>query len=338
MFKKLLLLIIFALVLGTAIITWAFSNYNSPANYTETKHIVIQKGSGTKKIMHQLAAESMIENPFITAVIAKFEGSGDLKFGEYLFEPGLSPSQIIEKIKRGEVVIRKLTIPEGKTSFEIMEILGEAQGLMGDIPADIPEGSILPQTYLYQYGDTYQKLISKMQSDMQNTLKRLWEFRRMDIPVKTPEEALILASIVEKETGLDGERGLVASVFTNRMRINMPLQSDPTAIYGITGGTPLGRMPLGADMKHNSAYNTYINKGLPPTPICHPGTSAIEAVLNPPDTSYLYFVADGKGGHNFSGSLAAHNQNVNVYRKVQKAPQNTKKKERMKSEMMIRPR
>lgn len=338
MFRKIILAFILLIIISSACVYWAFSTFETSTNYPEAKHIIIQKGSGTQKIMNQLEAEGLIKYPRITALISKYQGNGELKFGEYLFAPNLTPKQIIEKIKRGDVVVRKVTIPEGKSSFEIMEILGELEGLSGEIPANIPEGSILPQTYFYQYGDSYEKLIAKMQADMQTALQRMWEFRQLNIPIRTPEEAVILASIVEKETGVDGERGLVASVFTNRLRIGMPLQSDPTAIYGITGGTPLGRMPLSADMKYNSEYNTYINKGLPPTPICHPGVDAIEAVLNPPDTSYLYFVANGSGGHNFSGNLSGHNKNVTTYRKVQKATKSTKKKERMKSEMMIRAR
>jgi UPF0755 protein len=199
-----------------------------------------------------------------------------------------------------------------------MEIMGDIEGLVGNFPDDIEEGAVLPQTYTYHYGDDYEDVVLTMKVAMKNNIETLWNQRQQGLPLNNPYEALILASIVQKEAGNLAEMPLVASAFINRLRIGMPLQSDPTAVYGITGGAPLGRLPLAADMKHDSPYNTYKIKALPPGPICNPGLDALKAVLNPPATDYLYFVANGQGGHNFSSSLADHNNFVADYREVRK--------------------
>ncbi len=337
MLKKLFVLSIIGFLVVVALFFWANSVYNSAGDYTETKHIIIEKGAGTSKIINVLAENGAISNPTTLKILARVKGLNGLRYGEYLLEPGLSPAQIFEKMQKGEVVIRKVTVAEGKTVYEIIEILQKSEGLTGEIPQDIKEGSLMPQTYYYQWGDTYESIIKQMQDQMAEMVKRMWEFRRMDIPVNTPEEAVILASIVEKETGNADERSLVASVFTNRLKMGMPLQSDPTAVYGITAGAPLGRLPTGADMRSDNPYNTYKIPGLPPGPICNPGLASIEAVLNPADTNYIYFVADGLGGHNFSTGLKEHNQNVNTYRKARNEQKRSSVNARQKSEMIIRP-
>ena len=340
MFKKLLIVSAIFLILALAGFIWANNSYNSAGNYTDTKHIIIEKGSGTASILNQLSAAGAIKHPTLLRVVARMKGLKNLRYGEYLLEPHLSPKQIFERLHKGEVVVRKITVTEGKTVYDVVELLTKAEGLTGEIPQDIKEGSLMPQTYYYQWGDSYKSIIKQMQNQMAENLKRMWEFRRMDIPLTTPEQALILASIVEKETGNADERPLVASVFTNRLKTHMPLQSDPTAVYGITAGAPLGHLPTGADMKSQNPYNTYIIPALPPGPICNPGIATIEAVLNPADTSYIFFVANGQGGHNFSSGLAEHNKNVNVYRKARKAivANSVKSKEaRQKSGMIIKP-
>lgn len=337
MFKKLVIAVVLFAILGIGVLIWGDSVYNEPGSYTEQKHIIIKKGSGVSSILSQLADEGVIDNALLMRFMTKLKGDGNFRFGEYLFEPGLSPAQVFEKLTEGSVVVRKITIPEGKTVYEIIEIINKSEGLSGELPKEIPEGSILPQTYYYQWGDSYEQVIGQMQKAMKQVVDSLWEFRRMDIPITTKEEAVILASIVEKETGGADERPLVASVFINRLKKGMPLQSDPTSIYGITAGAPLGRLPSGADMKDDNPYNTYRIPALPPGPICNPGTDSIEAVLNPPDTSYLFFVADGMGGHNFSTGLADHNRNVNEYREVVREYRKGLSN-RQKSEMIIKPR
>lgn len=337
MLKKLFVVSIIGFLLFVALFLWANNVYTSAGNYTDTKHIIIEKGAGTSAIINKLSEAGAINNPSLLKVMARLKKLKDLRYGEYILEPGLSPEQIFDKLRKGEVVVRKITVAEGKTVYEVLEILQQAEGLTGDIPATILEGSLLPQTYYYQWGDTYESVIKQMQIQMSEAVKRMWEFRRMDIPVKTPEEAVILASIVEKETGNPDERALVASVFSNRLKIGMPLQSDPTAVYGLTGGAPLGRLPSGADMRSDNLYNTYKIPGLPPGPICNPGAASIEAVLNPADTNYLYFVADGFGGHNFSTGLKEHNQNVNEYRKARTEAKRSGLNARQKSNMIIKP-
>jgi UPF0755 protein len=204
-------------------------------------------------------------------------------------------------------------------------VLEREELLEGAFPADIAQGSLLPETYHYVYGDTRIDMVQRMQKAMTSTLDELWEKRRMDTPITTKEQALILASIVEKETGVAGERPLVASVFVNRLRKGMLLQTDPTVIYAMNKGVnkndglgPLGRRLLSKDLEIDSPYNTYKNAGLPPGPIANPGADSIAAVLDPEKNDYFYFVADGKGGHIFSKTLAEHNANVAKWRKIRK--------------------
>ena len=297
---------------------WAENYYNSPINLMADKTVIVKKGSNTTQIAGLLSEAGVIKYPKIFTEIAKIKKQTHPKFGEYLFPRNISPKEILEKLEKGDVVIRKITIPEGKTTFDIMEILKQTPGLEGQPPEGIPEGSLMPTTYRYQWGDSFNDVISGMQKEMAKTMADLWAKRNPNIIITTPEQALILASIVEKETGADGERGLVASVFSNRLKKGMKLESDPTAVYGITKGAPLGRMPSSEDMHSNTEYNTYVIPALPPTPICNPGKAAIEAVLNPPETEYLFFVANGKGGHNFGKTLAEHNANIQLYREALK--------------------
>ena len=225
----------------------------------------------------------------------------------------------MEILRSGETVVRRLTIPEGLTSQEIVAVVASAEGLRGDLVATPGEGSLLPETYHYSWNDERGQLIERMAAAQQELLDELWANRDPDLPLASPEEALILASIVEKETAVDGERALVASVFFNRLKRSMRLQSDPTVVYGITQGQgPLGRALTRADLNAPSAYNTYLIDGLPPGPIANAGRAALVAVFHPASTSYLYFVADGSGGHAFAETLEEHNQNVAKWRKLQR--------------------
>jgi len=309
----------FFVFLLLALLGWFYANHyyktplatNAYGNQDNiSQNIMIPKGSSLKSIAELLAREEIIKHPQFFYYMARFTGQTNPKHGEYEFTSYYSPKAILEKLEKGDVVIRKFTIPEGRTSYDIIEILKSAEGLAGELPETIAEGSILPSTYFYHYGDKYETIIARMQHNMQTTVEELWKKRAEGLPINTPEEAIILASIVEKETGLDGERGMVASVFTNRLRKGMRLESDPTAVYGITLGKPLDEKVRAKHVRHESPYNTYLIDRLPPTPIAAPGIESIKAVLNPPETPYYYFVANGKGGHNFAKNLNEHNKNV----------------------------
>lgn len=295
---------------------WGLNYYETDNLQRQDKTIIVKPGSSIKRIANQLEDESIISFAPVFEIAARITKQTNPKVGEYKFEAGTSPEQILKKLEDGDVVIRKFTIPEGKTSFEILEILAGLEAVEGELPEYLDEGSILPSTYHYHYGDNYSKIIKKMKDDMSNLLAEEWENRKEGLPLKSPYEALILASIVEKETGLDGERGLVASVFTNRLNKPMRLESDPTAVYGITKGKPLGEKVHARHVRHDNEYNTYKIDRLPPTPICAPGIDAIKAVMNPPESEYFFFVANGEGGHNFGKTLAEHNKNVQIYREA----------------------
>ncbi|HAX91061.1 MAG TPA: endolytic transglycosylase MltG [Rhodospirillaceae bacterium] len=279
---------------------------------TETKTIVIPRGSSVSEITTLLDQNNILIHPILFRITARFLAKDQLKAGEYQFTPGLNVMEVAALLRDGKVVLRQVTAAEGLTSHEIATILQNTPALTGEVKTVPPEGSLLPETYRFTHGDSRESLIDRMQKDAAAMLAELWEGREGNLPLKSPREALILASIVEKETGkLAAERPLVASVFINRMRVRMPLQSDPTVIYALTGGTgSLGRSLTRADLSTDSPYNTYMNAGLPPTPICNPGRAAMMAVLHPEKSDYLYFVANGTGGHAFAKTLTEHNQNV----------------------------
>ena len=242
-----------------------------------------------------------------------------LKAGEFAFSHGVSAKGAAQVLINGKTVTRRLTIAEGLTAFQVFDQLVATNGLEDTF--DVPlEGSVLPETYYFSYGDTRSELIKRMVRAMDNNLNRLWQERASGLPFKEPNEALILASIVEKETGVKAERARIAGVFINRLKKGMRLQSDPTVVYGLSKGDgPLGRSLMRADLKKKTPYNTYTINGLPPGPICNPGLAAIRAVLNPQYTDELYFVADGKGGHVFAKNLKEHNRNAAKWRKIRDA-------------------
>ncbi len=282
--------------------------------------VVLPKGSGVVAIGQALEKAGAIENANIFRLATRYRGKGrDLRFGEYEFSAGASVDQIIDQIVRGDVVQRRVTVAEGKTSWEIAKLLNENEELQGDPVEAPPEGVLAPDTYFFQKGETRADLLNRMQEAQATTLAELWEGRAENLPLDTPEDALILASIVEKETGLAGERPQVAAVFVNRLRQGIRLQSDPTIIYGITEGKgPLGRGIRRSEIDRKTDWNTYQIDGLPKTPIANPGLDAIAAVLNPPETEFLFFVADGTGGHAFASTLAEHNRNVARWRQIER--------------------
>ena len=315
------------------IITIVFiQSMSAPGPLMEDKTIIIEKGMGAGQIATKLEQESIIASPFVFKSAMKIFGKGTLQAGEYRFYKNMSVLKVLEKLETGKVVQRQITIPEGLTSYEVVRLLNEDNNLEGQLDKVPAEGTLLPETYSYNLGETKLDKIKRMQSDMQETLDQLWEARQKDLPIKTKEEALILASIIEKETGVAGERAKVAGVFINRLNINMPLQTDPTVIYAHTMGRhknngkgPLGRRLLRKDMEIDSPYNTYKYPGLPPGPIANPGKESIEAALNPEKHEYLYFVADGTGGHIFGKTLEEHNYNAANWRKIRKEKEEKQK-------------
>jgi UPF0755 protein len=281
---------------------------------------VIPKGEGVTAIAERLEREGIITDRRIFVFSAYyFAVQGDLKAGEYEIRKHASMRGVLDKLVEGRAVLHKVSIPEGLTSEQIVGRLNAHKMLKGEITTIPSEGSMLPDTYKFSRGMTRQDLIERMKAEQRKYVNRLWEKRQPDLPVKTPREAIILASIVEKETGRADERSRVAGVFVNRLKKGIPLQSDPTIIYGIVGGKgTLGRGILKSELEKKTPYNTYKIKGLTPTPIANPGRAAIEAVLNPAKTEDLYFVADGTGGHAFAPSLAKHNANVAQWRKIER--------------------
>ncbi len=318
--KKIFLgLVIFA-VLAALYGSYSFYRYYQP-NDLPTQTLIIPPGTGSRGAVALLKVQGLV--PSLPEMIVPLVLSGHLhalKAGEYEFAGGSSPAQVIAKIARGEIVVHKVTIPEGWTSYQIKTALMAEPLLTGEV-GQLPEGSILPDTIHFQRGEARAAVIARMQKAQQELLAKLWATRTVDAMIATPEQALILASIVERETGVDAERGPVAGVFINRLHEGMYLQTDPTVIYGLEqlqGGAPLGRLLTHADLERDTIYNTYTRPGLPPAPICHPGKASIEAALRPAATDALYFVATGSGGHRFAATLKEHEANVAAYRAVMK--------------------
>jgi UPF0755 protein len=302
-----------------------YHQYESPGPLDAERTIIVPKGEGRREIAERLEREGIITNrwTFIGGHLLQsmFGGkrSADLKAGEYEIAARSSMRQVMETIASGKSILYKVTIPEGLTSQQIVERLKGEENLTGEIQSRPAEGSLLPDTYQFSKGDSRQEIIDKMQAEMQKTVAKMWENRSPDLPLRSIEEAVTFASIVEKETGQADERGRVAAVFYNRLKKGMRLQSDPTIIYGITGGAgALGRGITKAEIETKTAYNTYQINGLPPGPIANPGRAALEATFNPAKTNDLFFVADGTGGHTFSETLKEHNMAVQKWRQVEK--------------------
>jgi len=282
--------------------------------------VVIEKGTGLSGMASELERQGVIDdaNIFVAGVIISGK-QGAMKAGEYAIPAGASMARVMTILSEGKAIQFKVTIAEGLTSAQVVEILNSKEDLTGAIDQIPPEGSLLPETYSYPRRTPRQEIINQMQRAQATVLADLWASRAPGLPLKTPEEAVILASIVEKETGQPGERRQVASVFINRLKRNMRLQSDPTIIYGITGGKgPLGRAIFQSDIDKPTEYNTYQINGLPPTPIANPGRAALQATLDPDSTNFLFFVADGTGGHAFAATLAEHTSNVARWRQIER--------------------
>ncbi len=287
----------------------------------QTKTIIVEKGASVAKIAAYLLQSDVIDNAIIFRLGIQYYGmTAKLRAGEYAVPAKASMQSVASIIASGKTVKRRLTIAEGLLSVQILEAVRAAPGLKGDIPKSaLKEGAFLPETYFYSYGDTRAALLFRMRQKLNSELIRIWRKRPQGSLLRSADEALVLASIIEKETGKSAERAHVSGVFHNRLRLGMALQSDPTVAYGVTLGKSTLNRPLSkTDLRTASPFNTYLIKGLPPTPIANPGVAAIRAAVLPIKTSDLYFVADGTGGHAFARTLREHNRNVARWRKLRK--------------------
>ncbi|WP_417492943.1 endolytic transglycosylase MltG [Maricaulis sp.] len=302
---------------------WLQAEFVSPGPALEETVITLPRGTGLVRISNELEAAGLVRDGRVFRAAVTLDG-GDraLRAGEYAVPAEASMAQIYELLRSGRTVQHSVTFAEGLTSAMIVAVLQEADVLTGEITEIPAEGTILPETYLVDRGTSRQAVIDRMLAAQSELLDELWPHRAENLPFETREEAIILASVVEKETGVASERPEVAAVFVNRLRRGMRLESDPTIIYGITGGEPLGRGLRRSELDNaNNAWNTYQNDGLPPTPIANPGAESIAAVLNPAESRALFFVADGTGGHAFAATYAEHQRNVARWRQIERARQ-----------------
>lgn len=314
-----------AAVLGVGLVAVAVSLYllariDAPGPLAEDKTLLIPKGSGTFDIAEQLSRAGVVSDEYLfAAAVAAVGRDVSLKAGEYQFAAGLSMRGVIDLLQSGKTVVHRLTVPEGYTTAQILEVLRAAHGLFGEIEGKPGEGTLLPETYHYTWGDSRQALVERMRAGLKKAADDVWAKRDAGLPLKSREEMIVLASIVERETGIAAERPRVAAVFVNRLRHGMKLQSDPTVIYGLSnGGGSIDRQLSKADLAAKHPYNTYVIDGLPPGPIANPGLASLQAVAHPAESDELYFVADGTGGHVFAKTLADHNRNVARWRRLEK--------------------
>ena len=295
-------------------------SFEAPGPLIEATVVHIPRGSGLSDTARQLESAGAVRSAGYFALGSWLRGgSRSLKAGEYVIPVSASMEAIYEKIRSGEVLQRKVLIPEGSTAAEVVATLAENPFLSGSAPEAPEHGTVAPNTYFFVRGEERSAILERMRRAQRDILEELWPRRDAGLPFETPGEALVLASIIEKETAVPEERSRVASVFVNRLRKGMRLQSDPTVIFGLTAGRePLGRRLRRSDLEFESPYNTYRIRGLPPGPICNPGRASIEAALHPAETDFLYFVADGSGGHAFAKTLDEHNRNVARWRRIQR--------------------
>jgi len=322
---------LFALILIVSILSAAAAAYGwfwlqnevaKPGPMAQETEFTVERGEGFASIADRLQLEGLIPDKRVLRLHARIEGvESAIKAGSYIVPARASVSEVLTQLVEGDVVQFRLTIPEGLTTAQILRRVEAAEQLNGDMPErEFEEGVLLPDTYAFGAGTTRTQFIERMEVAQDALLEQLWDSRQADLPINTPYEAVILASVVEKETASADERPLVAGLFVGRLKKGMRLESDPTIIYGVSRGEPLynnqgqRRTLYRSEIRRATDWNTYQMDGLPKTPICNPGRDAIAAVLNPPETDYVFFVADGKGGHLFAETYAEHERNVAAYR------------------------
>jgi len=314
-----LTLLIVAMTFVGGVIAWGGVQMHAAGDFRDDVVFEVKSGDRLKGVSERLQSQGIIANAIIFRIAARNAGDeSKLKFGEYKLAAYSSMQKVLDVITSGKALTYQVTIPEGLTSFQITVLLKDNPLLSDDITEIPPEGSLAPDTYSISKGDAISTLLRRMTLAQHKIITEAWALRQDGLPLKTPDDALTLASIVEKETSVGDERAVVASVFVNRLRRGMRLQTDPTVIYGVTGGKGnLGRGLRQSELRRKTDWNTYVISGLPLTPIANPGKAAIEAALNPADTNYEFFVADGTGGHVFSETIGEHNKNVQKWRRIE---------------------
>jgi peptidoglycan lytic transglycosylase G len=307
-------LVLVLLAGAAALAAWqGWRAYTAPGPLAEERTVAIPRG-GAEGIAGALSRAGVIGDTRAFAIAAwATRAEGPLRAAEFAFPPGASLREVLRILREARPVQRRLTIPEGLSARQIAALLERTEGLTGEIPP-IAEGALLPETYAYQRGDARAALVRRAEAAMAQALAEAWAGRAEGLPLASPREALVLASIVERETGLAEERARIAAVFVNRLRRGMPLQSDPTVIYAAAEGAAFDRPITRADLERDHPFNTYRNRGLPPAPIAAPGRDALRAVTRPAQTEELFFVATGEGGHAFARTLEEHNRNVARWR------------------------
>ena len=312
--RRIVLTVAALLLAGLAFAAFNFIHgWTRPGPLETDLTFTVPEGASLRSTANILEEQGAIGSA--TAFLARAKllgGNGSIKAGEYLLPRRASSSAILDLLQSGKTIVHLITIPEGMPSILVYERLMANEELTGEIPVP-EEGTVMPDSYGYQKGESRAAVLKRMQSAMSSFIAEQWPKRSPSSPVRTPNEAITLASIVEKETSIPAERPTVAGVYANRLRQGMMLQADPTIIYPITKGKPLGRRILRSEIRAVNDYNTYAMTGLPKGPIANPGRSSIEAVLRPADTRALYFVADGEGGHIFANTLDEHNANVHKW-------------------------
>ena len=305
-----------AVWLGNALLT-------APGPLDKTKNVVIPRGAGPTTMAKVLQEQGVIDHTRLFRIAVMIDPTPKpIKAGEYEIPARISMWALLDLLQAGKQVQRRLTVVEGMTTAEVIDLMRKTEALAGEITLDVKEGDLLPETYFYSRDDTRDGLLLRMKEAMDKTLDEAWRKRTAGLPLANRREALTLASIVEKETAVPAERAKVAAVYINRLRRKMRLESDPTTIYGLTQGkVPFNRELTRADLASTSPYNTYVVTGLPPGPICNPGRASIVAATNPARDRSLFFVADGQGGHAFAQSLQEHNRNVERWRQIQRERQ-----------------
>ncbi|MEZ0003681.1 endolytic transglycosylase MltG [Sinorhizobium fredii] len=317
----LMTVVVFVALAAAGAVYYAMHAYEKPGPLEANQNFIVRSGAGIIEIAEGLERNNIITDSRVFRFVSEaYLDNETLKAGEYEIKAHASMQEIMELLKSGKSILYAVSLPEGLTVKQMFRKLSDDPVLAGDLPTELPaEGTLKPDTYKFTRGTKRAEIVQQMVSAQKALVEQIWEKRDPELPVTSVEEFVTLASIVEKETGRADERPRVASVFINRLEKGMRLQSDPTIIYGIFGGEgkPADRAILKSDLEKETPYNTYLIKGLPPTPIANPGRAALEAVANPSRTPELYFVADGTGGHVFAATLDEHNANVRRWRKLE---------------------